>query len=521
MIPPNNDEPETATEEKSSDPDSLETVVKHSSIYSLVPLFQRASAILLVPLYTDALIEAQWGVLEIAELFIVATTQLIGVNLVTGMTRFYFERDDEKGRNEVVTTATITLGVMASLVAALAVLFRGSIVPLLFDANDPGIDGSALPRYLAMTAVTIPFALATRCGVEYLQIHKRSKVSASIQLAKLIVELSLKIYFLVVLEWGIFGFLLSMLVGEMLTSIGLTGVLLLRLGPKWRWTVLRPMLAYALPLIPVGLCQLGLHQADKLLLRSLGPEGLVMAWIGIYGLGYKLAYLANAVLLTSFLQIWYPFVFGIDDAMKRARTVAYVGTYAMLAMTAATLGLILFGREGIHLLASKPGYYNATKVVPWVACGYVFWSLYAVSQMPLYVAKRTRPIMWINMVALAGNIGLNIVLIPRYGYVGAALATLFTFMGLSLMGVLASRLEAKVPFEVGRILRTLAVLLAGVTFTVGVDTWLPDGDWIEMGLGAVLKGVAGIGLLFLLWRWVLDGEERVQARAWVLQRIGR
>lgn len=514
-------DPEATTEDRGEDSASLETVVKHSSIYSLVPLFQRASAILLVPLYTDALVEAQWGVLEIAELFIVATTQLIGVNLVTGMTRFYFERDDEAGRNEVVTTATITLGAVACMVATLAVIFRDSIVPLLFDASDPGIDGSALPRYLAMTAATIPFALATRCGIEYLQIHKRSKVSATIQLVKLIVELSLKIYFLVVLEWGIFGFLLSMLVGELLTSIGLTGTLLLRLGPKWRWSALRPMLGYALPLIPVGLCQLGLHQIDKLLLRSLGPEGVVMAWIGIYGLGYKLAYLANAVLLTSFLQIWYPFVFGIEDAMQRARTVALVGTYAMLAMTAATLGLILFGREGIHLLASKPGYYNATKVVPWVACGYVFWSLYAVSQMPLYVAKRTRPIMWINMVALALNIGLNIILIPRYGYVGAALATLATFMGLSGMGVWASRLEAKVPFEVVRILRTLAVLFAGVGLALLVDLGMPDGSWVEMAWGALVKASAGSGLLFLLWRWVLVDEERVQARAWVAQRIGR
>ena len=496
--------------------------MRHSTIYSLVPLFQQASRIVLLPLYTWKLATAQWGVVELTTLFIIATTQLVGVNLIGGMTRFYFEQRSERERAAVITSATVTLVVAAAAIAALCILLRDLIAPLLFSSASPEINAHRLPYYLTVTALTIPFALGTRCGIEYLQIHRRSALTAMVQMSKLSLEIGLKIYLLVVLEWGIAGVLVSVLIGEVLTSLMLSGWILIKLRPRIVWRVLQPMLRYALPLVPVGLCQVGLHQIDRLLLRALGPEDVAMDWVGIYGIGYGVGYLANAVLLTAFLQIWYPFVFAIRDVRDRAATVARVSTYAVVAVAGATLGLVLFGREAVLLLTPRgPGYHGAYVVVPWVAAGYVFWALYSVSQMPLYIAKRTRPIMWINFVALAINILLNTILIPALGYQGAALATLGTFGSLAGMGMLASRGVSGVPFELGRLARTLAVLGVCVAAAIAVDDHLPSASAVDYTVAVSLKLIVGLLLLLVLWRWVLRADEREMAGAWVMERLGR
>src|SRR5262249_13242005 len=155
----------------------------------------------------------------------------------------------------------------------------------------------------------------------------------------------------------------------------------------------------------VGILQLLLHQADKRIVLEMLGQGAA----GIYGFGYRIAYLVTNMVLGPFILTWQPWIFGIEDQAERAKLVARVSTYAVFAIAVASLGVILFGHEASFLLAGDPAFLDAYRVIPFLAAGYVFWALYNVSQTPLFLAKRTGRLFFVNLFAVVLNIVLNIV----------------------------------------------------------------------------------------------------------------
>ena len=498
-------------------------LVRHSFVYSLVPLFRYAVSFGMTRFYThpSRLIAALYGVKEMVDLWMLLMQQLLGQNLLSGMVRFYYERTDQKERDQVITSTTLVLALVAWSVCGLALLFSDTLAALFIGRKTAEVSATQITQALQLMLVLIPFQLTTLSGMYYLQALKRSGLYSTIQTTKLLVEVAAHIVLMGVYDYGLNGFLLGMVIGEALTTLSLTGWMLVKLRPRIRWSVFRPVLAYAAPLIPVGLFQLGLHQVDRRLLEYsfTGAEGLALT--GIYGLGYKIGYLVNAVMLGPFMQIWQPWIYGVKDAAERATLVARVSTYAVLAIAAASLASILFGRQAIDLLRGSEEYAGAYVVIPWIATGYVFWALYNASQIPLFIAKRTRPLLWINLVALAFNVAVNLLLIPRFGIVGAAATTLLSFMLLAGLGILVSRSEAHVPFEGGRLARTLAVVVLGGATAIWLDSFAYDAS---LGSAAAVLGAKALALLLLLaslWRFVLDAEERDRGRSWLQGRLAR
>jgi O-antigen/teichoic acid export membrane protein len=364
--------------------------------------------------------------------------------------------------------------------------------------------------------VLVPFQLATLSGFYYLQALKRSGLYTTIQTAKLLFEVTLNFILIGHYGMGVEGFLFSILTGEMLTSLFLCGWMFKTLGVRIDLRVMRPVLAYALPLIPVGLCQLALHFVDRRFLLDMVGQ----AETGVYGHGYKIGFLVTAMMLGPFIQIWHPWIFGVTDDDERARLVGKVSTYAVLAIAAASLGVIAVGRQAAILLAGDPGFWVAYEVIPYVASGYVFWALYHVSQLPLLIAKRTGRLFSINFLAVAINVGLNLELIPRLGIVGAGISTLVTFAILSVLCMGISRSQAHVPFELGRLAGGLACVVAGGAFTLWIDA-LEAGGTISMWTSVPMKLAFLFGLLAVLYFAILRADERNDFVRWITSKRSR
>ena len=496
----------------------LSSLAKHSSIYSVAPILQRVIALILVRFYTEELNTAQWGVAQITDVVIIALTQMVGVNLFSGMVRFYFDHEDERDRNAVVSSATLFLMAVSWLVVAIGLLLRGPLTEFLFKSDDPFLLQDNLTNCLVVALLIIPFGLTTESGFRYLQIHRRSAAISSLRIAKVTLEIALKIWMILILRMGVIGFLLPILIGEILTSVCLTGWVLYRVRLRVVWRVLRPMLVYTAPLIPVGLCQMGLHNIDRILLRHLSPESVAMSWTGVYGLGYMIGFLVQQVVVQSFMQIWQPHIFSITDEEERARQLSHVSTYALLLVATVSLGVISFGRELVNLLGGQEAYYPAWRIVPWITAGYVFNALNGLCQVPMFVTKRTRPMMWINAAALAVNLGLNFLLIPCYGFLGAAIATLVTFASLAGMGFcVASRMLA-IPFEKDRIGTLLFTVLGTTAAVIWIDArWLVPYGAIFNAV-ALSKGALLLAVLAFLWMGVLRADERRELLGWVANR---
>ncbi len=496
---------------------SLGGLFRHSTIYGAVPLIRQVISVAMVRLYTEWLGRAGYGVKEIVDFWIVGLQQLLGQNLLGGMVRFYFDHKDEQERHKVVTSSTILVTLIAWGVCGLALLFTDWLTPLMLGQGEE-VTADTLLRILRITLILIPFQLSTLSGFYYLQILKRSELYSTIQVVKLFVEVGLNFWLIGARGLGVEGFLLSMLIGEALTTLGLTGWMLWTLKPRVEWRVFLPILVYAAPLIPVGLCQFGLHQIDRRLLLYFTQEG-AQSITGIYGLGYKIGYITTAMMLGPFIQIWQPWIFGVEDEHERGALVARVSTYAVFVISVVSIGIICFGRQAVILLGG-PEFQEAYKVVPLVTGGYVFWALYQVSQYPLFIAKRTGRLLLINLAALVFNVALNSILIPRIGFLGAGVTTLLTFGLLSTLGMLASRSEAHVPFEVGRILGIVGCVLTSGAIALWIDS-LDANSQLSVVQALLFKSATLVAMFGLLWAFVLHAEERGRFFTWIAARRGR
>jgi O-antigen/teichoic acid export membrane protein len=516
MADPTGTAPADAAGASDEDRRTLGGLVRHSAIYGLVPIVHRGAAFLMIPFYWALLRPAQWGLIGLGDLLLTGLSQLLGVNLASAMARFYFDHDGERERRAVISSTTIVLTAIAWIVCGIAMTYRHELAPVLlgdYRVSDVGVSSS---EFLVLVLMIVPFRLSTFAGLSYLQIRQRSAAYSTIQLTKVLLELGLRIWFIAGLGWGVRGFMLSTLVGEVLGSLFVTGWVLWRVGLRVDLRILKPMLVYAAPLVPMGMCQVALHQLDKRLIPVFDPQG-GQAAVGLYHAGYQLGMIVNMLVLTPFMQTWHPWIFGVKDERVRAEHVAKVTTWAVTLIAGATVALVLMGRPLVDLFTlfdRSSEFAPAFRVIPWVAAGYVFWALYHSSQLPLFIAKRTMPLFWINAVAVGANVLLNATLVTNLGWEGAGLATLGTFALLAWLGMEASRDFAHVPFETPRILIALAVVMVAACLAWGIDNLVEPTSMVAwVGLLGVKLVLLALGTL-ALWRLVLTGGERQRLLGW-------
>ncbi len=538
---PSPPEPEAPTPEaptpKGSDPvverrsvQGLTQLFRHTAMYSMVPILGRAIGFVMVFVFARFLNEREFGAVDLADLLLASLVQILGYNLLSGMTRHYFDHEREEDRAKVVSGVTLLIGVLSWTVVGVMVLFRDELAPILISSENS--EGSwTISRLVLIALLTIPFQLCSQCGLYYLQILKRSGTFALIQLIKLVFELSLRIILVLVLDWGPIGMLMPILVGEALLTLFITGWTLTRVGLQFSWAHLRPIVIYSLPLIPVGLFQLLLHYGDRRLLELLVPEdgsaehfvhyGDGLAQVGIYGVGYKIGFVVTAALLGPFVQIFHPWIYDVKDPEEQANNLSRVSTYGILAMTIASLGVVLISREVLYFMPDGRKYVFAWKVIPFISAGYLFWSLYHLTQIPLYIAKRTKPLVWINGIAVIVNVALNFALVPKFGFIGSGLATLLTFGFLALLGLLAAKSVMSIHFEYRRLGLCFLMMGLACALTLELDRRFPPHEVSVLAVAVAVKLAIFAVLSFVLYKGVLGLDDRQRLHGALRARLGR
>lgn len=498
------------------------SLARHTSIYAIAPLVQRALALVLVSLYTSKLTVGEWGIACQADLFLGLMPLLLSTSLIAGLTRHYFLHQVEADRRSVVSGTCMALVAFAWLTCLGALLARRPIAALLFGGDGAPVDGSFVDL-VVVAAVIVPFSVGTRLGIEYLQIQRRSVRVTQLEVAKTLLEAALKLWMIFGLEWGVMGFLLAVLIGEALFGTALVVWILAQLGTRFDWRTFRPVLFYALPLVPVALFQLGLHQGDKLLIEHLGPQNLVpnpdpdlepitlaKVWLGIYGFGYMLPMIFHMAALSSFMRIWQPHVFALRDGRERVDELRRTGTVVAVGFAFCYAQVAIFAREAVTLLAGAPAYYPAKDVVPLVALAYLLYALHSLGQTVLLTAKATRTLSVLNGVSLALNCALNVWLIRAFGevgYLGAAVATLVTFAFLAAVVSVAATRRLAAPFDV-RTVAPCVLAAAGVAAAAyGLDGAAAS-PVLAIGGKLALSALLAAGL----WRGALPPDVRASLR---------
>jgi O-antigen/teichoic acid export membrane protein len=173
-----------------------------------------------------------------------------------------------------------------------------------------------------------------------------------------------------------------------------------------------------------------------------------------------------------------------DEGLKH--NVPPLGTYIVYAIAMCALTTTMFALEIVRSVL-PPAYWGAERVVPFVVLGAVFQGFYFVESTGTWFSMKTRLVPVITATGAIVNVGINIVFVPRYGIMAAAVATAVGYGAMAVLhGWLAHRVH-RIPWEYRRWAGVCAIALGAYA----AGRWVPfSSSTVAVAVKALLIGVA-------------------------------
>jgi O-antigen/teichoic acid export membrane protein len=454
-------------------------------LYGLSSVLVQAGGVVLVPLYTRCLSKADFGTLEVlgrcAEM---AGTLLLISGLRQGLVAFYQQSATDRERERVFRATMILLLGISLLVGTLMLALAGPVCGFFQQDSAPAMRAGLLR--LAFLAVLLePLTLMP---LALLQARVESVTFVAWTASQFLVRVALCIVLTVWLRWGVLGVLTATALTTGVYGVVLSARELLRGGAWPGWEELRDLLGFALPFLPAGLCSFVLQYGDRFfLLYWHGKEE-----VGVYGLGYKVALAVGTFSMAPLQMVWSARMFKVGEAPDAPQVFGRACTRILAAFVLVGLAACLFQEEAALILGGR-AYLGAARVVTPVVLASFCFSVSVLMDAGFYVRRRTGLKLGITASASAVILVLYALLIPPYGAMGAALATLGGFAFMAVCTWRTAQRIFPVQYEWGRVAAMLA-LAAGL--------WLVSRLLPEATPWAVLAK-AGLWLLWPTLVWVL------------------
>ena len=402
-----------------------------TAIYGISTIVGRFLTFLLVPFYTNVLTTSQYGI--VANVY----SYLAFLNVVYnyGMESAYFryasslEGGDPK---ENFSTPFFSILVTSSI-------FSGLIFTFAVPLTHVFLIGENLYHILQFSAGILFFDALVIVPFASLRLANRPKLFATLKIINIVSNVVFNIISLLWLKWGIEGIFISGFASSLLTFLFLLPHIIK--STAWRFSpkLYKALLRFGLPYVPVGLSAMVLQVIDRPMLKAFTNDSNV----GIYQANYRLGIFMNLV-TSMFDYAWKPFFLSHAKEEKAKELYARILTYFILSMAAIFLVLSffisdivqfkIFGRHLIH-----PSYWGGLGVVPVVLLAYVFGGMSIHFNAGIFIEKKTAYLLPTSILAAVSNIVANYFLIPIYGIMGAAYATLIAYaLALSCFSSLSS-----------------------------------------------------------------------------------
>jgi O-antigen/teichoic acid export membrane protein len=444
----------------------LKRLGTQSAIYGLGGIVSRLIAVFLLPVYTVYLGTVGFGKIET----IVSLTAVLVIVLRMGITsaffRFYFDSEDAARRRLVVRTSFwFTMG-MATLGLVLGFVFAQPLSNWL-NLDDPwlvraGFVGLwAQMNYAQMTSL--------------FRVEERPVQFAIASVANVLITIGATIALVVGQHKGAIGAVVGNFLGTLTVYIVLLAYRRYQLGFEFDRRLLRAMNRFGLPLVPSALALWAINLIDRLLIN--GYKG--QAEVGIYSLAVRIASVI-VFLMTAFQLAWPAFAYSIRDDSAAKRTYAYVLTYLLFITCWMSLAIGSLAPWLVDLLAPKGNFDRSADAVPLLCFGVAAYSGYSVLAIGIGRMRQTQLNWVVSGTAAIVNIAVNVVLIPPYGMMGAAVATLVAYLVLFIGMWLRSRSVYPVRYQWRRI-----ITLAGVAGALTAIAWAAHSLPVAIGLTLV------------------------------------
>ena len=467
----------------------LKEAAGHTLVYGLGSVAQALLGVILLPLYGHYFSPADFGVLSLITLVGTLAGAVFYLGSSSALARSYFDYHTEVERRRTITTALALTLVGCALQLGFGLALASELSMRLFGTAQYRVH---LLVALAASAVTFVNGLF----LVVLRFERRSTAVVAVNVTTLLITTGAIVWLLFGLHLGVLAPILGGLIAQVLVAASLGWLLRKHLGGGISRHELAVQARYGMGAVGIGAAYYVLDSVDRLLLNRLTS----LTDVGIYSLGYRLGMLIHVVFIMPFSQIWSPMRLEYRTDEGAPELFKMMLTYYWMVGLLATVGVGMFAREMVSIAGSSE-YHDAYRVVPIIMLSHLVYGVVGVIDSGVIFSRKLGYQVAIFTAGMVLNIGLNLLLIPRWGYMAAAWVTLVSYTAVAVAAFVVSNRLYRLEIETSRlalvIISAVAVLIAG-TIAAGAAP-MPA---LAARL-ALFGGLAGFWYVF-----VLSGRER-------------
>lgn len=426
----------------------VKSEAKSASVYTLATFLTQFGSFLVVPFFWQKLSIIDYGIIAIVDVIASFLNMFLGLQLELSISRFYYEWSADERPQRVGTLWIISW---------LSTVFLGVLSLGLFSIINNFLfpDVAFLP-YIFLGIIGIIIAKLSAIPYATIRIANKPMLYAVYSVLSFIVQIGLNIYFVLVLDQKLHGYLISIIIGNCVVSV-IGMIIMSRFATlRIRINTLRDSLSYALPQIPASAISGITSLLDRFLLQKFAS----LEVMGVYSLCLKFTSLIlqlHSALKISFLPFLYKTT--AKDNIAGMSTLAKMRLLYILPLMIFALAISLFIKDFVHWI-DRPEYFPIIFWVPWLTGPALLTSFVFYFGPGLFLAKKTN-LTWIPAaIQLFFVLICGIILIPSLEITGVVIAKYASAISFFAVTFFLSQKHYPIPVKWKRIIGIMSFLLA-------------------------------------------------------------
>jgi len=426
-----------------------------------------------------------------------AIIPFLNVLFTYGLETAYFRFSQDSDQKKLYNTLSISLIGSTILFTTLLFVFKNQI------AQAANLEKH--PEYITLMAGIIFFDAIATLAFARLRQENRPKRYAFARIAGVVVNVMVVIVFLGVLpkylqdnpdsflssiynkDTGIGYYLIGNLAGSILVFI-LLWKEFSQIHFSFDSALWKKIMHYSYPLIIVGMGGMVNDMLSRLIYQHVvnEPEAVAKHQLGIFGNIYRLAVLIT-IMIQAFRMAAEPFFFNRSKEENPQRIYARIMKFFVIACCFMFLCISLYIDvfKWFFEAIDKPAWVEGLQIVPLLALGNIFLGIYYNLSIWYKLTHKNMIGAWITLGGAAITIVLNVLLIPQFHYLGAAIATFCCYLFMMIASYMLGQKHYPVPYARKKLIAYIVLVVLIYLLHLGM-IYLWNNNWFNLGTATLL-----------------------------------
>ena len=478
----------------------VKKLVYLGGLYSIGSIFEKGLSFFFIPIYTTYLGTLDYGIIGLMTVTVLLSQKLFYPPVNQGFVRHYYAPEYKDRQGLLLFNCLLFLALQALAFALIFFFLSKTIASHVLENEE-------LILIVQIYAVILFFHPLSDFLLNFLRQIEKAKLTIMISWAHSLVFAAVVLSGLIVFNMGVMALIYGTLVGFIFKVCCIFPTFWKASEHKISFSVLAQPLKYGYPRIISGCSNLLIESGDRYVILIFST----LSSVGLYNFGYQIAGIINIIFVVPLTTALLPITFKQENNPESQKEfLRKTCTYFYLAGMFICLSLSLYSQEIIQIIARKEEFWESWTIIPIVAYSYILAGLGSFFDWGLVMTKNGFRLSINVMIGALVNIGLNFILIPYWGILGAAFATLLSFIALNGLRIYCSAKFFNLHFDMRRLVH---ITLAGVGLYL-ISLGIAQTDSLPVNLGLKFFILISFILIIFITGFFTPTEKQYLQKLW-------